>query len=167
MIGIKLILPVKKLERQFKEIILDYRKENDLLYYSYMDALDNFDGYLRRLEEIRSGRNLPEGDVATTEYWLVDTEGKEIRGMIKIRHESVPVHGNIGYDIPPKKRFLGYGTNILRLGIEKAKELGVGEVRVSCTSDNEGSRKIILKNNAVFIGLAEDNDELYEEYIIK
>ena len=167
MIGIKLILPVKKLERQFKEIILDYQKENNLLYYSYIDAMDNFDGYLKRLEEIRNGRNLPEDDVATTEYWLVDTLEKEIRGIIKIRHESIPTYGNIGYDIPPKKRFLGYGTKILQLGVEKAKELGVGEVRVSCTSDNEGSRKIILKNNAVFIGLAEDNAEFYEQYIIK
>lgn len=167
MIGIKLILPVKKLEKQFKEIILDYQKEDELLYYSYMDAMNNFDGYLKRLEEIRNGRNLPEGDVATTEYWLVDEKEKEIRGMIKIRHEIIPVHGNVGYDIPPKKRFLGYGTNILRMGIEKAKELGLGEVRVSCASDNEGSRKIILKNNAVFIGLAEDNAEFYEQYIIK
>lgn len=167
MIGIKLILPVKKLEKQFKEVILDYQKENDLLYYSYMDAMDNFDGYLRRLEELRVGKDLPEEDVVTTEYWLVDEKEKEIKGMIKIRHESIPTHGNIGYDIPPKKRFLGYGTNILRLGIEKAKELGIGEIRISCTSGNEGSRKIILKNGAVFIGLAEDNAELYEQYIIK
>ncbi len=167
MIEIKLILPVKKLEKQFKEMILDYQEDNDLLYYSYMDAMNNFDGYLRRVEELRRGKYLPEGDVATTEYWLVDGKEKEIRGTIKIRHESIPVHGNIGYEIPPKKRFLGYGTNILRLGIQKAKKLGIEEVRVSCASDNEGSKKIILKNNAVFIGLAEDNNESYEEYIIK
>ncbi|MEI6858057.1 GNAT family N-acetyltransferase [Psychrilyobacter sp.] len=165
--GIKLILPIKKLEKQFKEMILDYREDNDLLYYSYVDATNNFDNYLRRLEKLRVGINLPKGDVATTEYWLVDTKEKEIKGMIKIRHESIPIHGNISYDIPPKKRFLGYGTKILQLGIKKAKELGVEKIKVSCASDNEGSRKIILKNNAVFINLAEDNDELYEEYKIK
>jgi predicted acetyltransferase len=115
-IGIKLILPVKKLEKEFKEIILDYKEENDLLYYSYMEATNNFDGYLRRLEEIRMGTDLPEGGVPTSEYWLVDMREKEIRGIIKIRHESIPIHGHIGYDIPPKKRFLGYGTVILRLG---------------------------------------------------
>ncbi len=161
-----MILPVKKMEKEFKEIILDYQEEEDLLYYLYMDALNDFDNHLRRLEELRIGEDLPEDEVAATEYWLVDGEEKEIRGMIKIRHESIPVHGNIGYNIPPKKRFLGYGTNILRLGIEKAKELGIKEVRVSCTSDNDGSRKIILKNNGVFIGLEEDNNELYEQYII-
>ena len=167
MIGIKLILPAKKLEKQFKEIILDYQSEEDLLYYSYIDAINNFDYYLRRLEELRVGENLPQDDVPVIEYWLVDMEEKEIRGMIKIRYENIPIHGNISYDIPPKKRFLGYGTSILRLGIEKAKELGIEEIKVSCASNNEGSRKIILKNNAVFIGLAEENNEVYEGYIIK
>nr|WP_255494659.1 GNAT family N-acetyltransferase [Psychrilyobacter piezotolerans] len=132
-----------------------------------MEAADNFDSYLRRVEELRMGITLPKGDVAATEYWLVDRREKEIRGIIKIRHESIPVHGNIGYDIPPRKRFLGYGTKILGLGLEKARELGIKEVRVSCTSDNEGSKKIIIKNNGVFMGLAEDNNELYEQYIIK
>ncbi|OQY42028.1 MAG: hypothetical protein B6227_03480 [Fusobacteriia bacterium 4572_74] len=167
MIGIKLILPKKKMEKQFKEIILDYQEENDLLYYSYMDALYNFDGYLKRTKELKAGKNLPEGDIPSTEYWLVDTKEKEIRGIIKIRHESIAIHGNISYDIPPKKRFLGYGTSILRLGIEKAKELGIGEIKVSCATYNEGSRRIILKNDVVFIGLAEENNELYEQYIIK
>ncbi|MGB6128739.1 MAG: GNAT family N-acetyltransferase [Psychrilyobacter sp.] len=167
MIGIKLILPVKKLEKEFKDIIFDYQLEGDLLYYSYMDAINNFDDYLRRLKELSVGKNLPQDDVPVTEYWLVDIDEKEIRGMIKIRYKSIPIHGNISYNIPPKKRFLGYGTNILQLGIEKAKELGIEEVKVSCASNNEGSRKIILKNNAVFIGLKEENNEVYEVYIIK
>lgn len=167
MVRIKLILPIKKFEKNFKEIILDYYEDDDILYYSYMEVIDDFDSYLRRLEELRVGIDLPKGDVITTQYWLIDEKEKEIRGMIKIRHESIPIHGNISYDIPPKKRFLGYGTKILQLGIKKAKELGIGEIKVSCASNNEGSRKIILKNNAVFIGLAEDNNELYEEYIIK
>jgi predicted acetyltransferase len=166
-VGVKLILPLKKLEKEFKKIILEYEEDDDLLYYTYMEGANNFEGYLKRLKELRRGIDLPKGDVPTTDYWLVDEKEKEICGMIKIRHESISIHGNISYDIPLKKRFLGYGTKILQLGIKKARELGIEEIRVSCGSDNDGSRKIILRNNAFFIGLAKDNDELYEQYQIK
>jgi len=162
---VKLILPLKKFEKEFKKIILEYEKDSDLLYYSYMEAIDNFDRYLKRLEKLSLGIDLPKGDVPTTEYWLIDK--KKICGMIKIRHESIPIHGNISYDIPLKKRFLGYGTKILELGIKKAKELGVEDIKVSCASNNEGSKKIILKNNGFFIGIAKDNYENYEQYRLK
>lgn len=162
---IELILPVKKFEKEFKKIILEYKKDCDLLYYSYMEGIDDFDRYLKRLEELSLGIDLPSGDVPTTEYWLIDK--KNICGMIKIRHRSIPIHGNISYDIPLKKRFLGYGTKILELGIKKAKELGIEDIRVSCGTNNEGSKKIILKNNGFFIGSLKDNYENYEQYKLK
>lgn len=155
------------MEKQFKKMILDYQEDNDILYYSYIEAVDNFDGYIKRLEGLRKGIDLPKDDVITTEYWLVDDLEKEIRGVLKIRHKSIPIYGNIGYDIPPKKRFLGYGTKILELGLEKARKLVVGDIRISCVSTNEGSKKIIYKNNGFFTGLEIANNEVYEQYLIK
>ena len=108
---------------------------------------------------MKLGIDLPDRDPPTTEYWLVDTDEKEIRGILKVRDRSIPIYGHLGYDIPPKKRFLGYGTKILQLGLEKTKELGIGKVKISCAWNNEGSKKIIIKNKGIFVGIKEENSE--------
>jgi predicted acetyltransferase len=58
--------------------------------------------------------------------------------------------GHIGYEIRPVKRRQGYGTEILRLGLEKARELGLRKVLVTSDEDNIGSRKIIEHNGGIF-----------------
>ncbi len=58
--------------------------------------------------------------------------------------------GHIGYEIRPSRRKQGYGTEILRLGLEKAKELGLQRVLVTCDEDNIGSKKIIEHNGGKF-----------------
>ena len=53
-------------------------------------------------------------------------------------------------------RLLGYGKLILELALEKAKELGLDRVLLTCNPDNIGSKKIIeahggmLENEVVF-----------------
>lgn len=44
----------------------------------------------------------------------------------------------------------GYGTLLLKLGLEKAKELGLKDkVLIICDDDNIGSYKIIEKNGGI------------------
>ena len=158
---------MKKLENEFRKLILDYKEHDDILYYSYLIALEDFGGYLSRSKELKLGIDLPDKDPPTTEYWLVDKGEKEIRGTLKIRDRSIPVHGHLSYDIPPKKRFLGYGTKILQLGIEKIRELGIEKLKISCVWNNEGSKKIIIKNKGILVGAEEENGEKYEQYVIE
>ena len=58
--------------------------------------------------------------------------------------------GHIGYEIRPSKRRQGYDTKILRLGLEKARELDLHRVLVTCDEDNIGSKKIIEHNGGMF-----------------
>jgi predicted acetyltransferase len=44
------------------------------------------------------------------------------------------------------ERRKGYGTLILKLALEKAREKGITRVMVTCDSDNTGSVKIIENN---------------------
>lgn len=44
----------------------------------------------------------------------------------------------------------GYGKTLLRLGLEKAKLIGLNRVLVNCYSDNYASKMIIETNNGVF-----------------
>jgi len=69
------------------------------------------------------------------------------------------IGGHIGFNIRPSERRRGYGTAILALTLEKAKELRLKRVLVTCDDNNVASAKIIEKNG----GILEDkywNDEL-------
>ncbi|GLI57026.1 acetyltransferase [Propionigenium maris DSM 9537] len=164
----KLILPRPGMEEAFKRMAEDYRVEEEWhYYYKYEEGLQNMENYLERLGEISRGIDLPEGDVATTTYWLVDEDETEIRGNIRIRHRAVPIHGNIGYDVPPSMRMRGYGREILKLGIAKAREMGIEDLRVTCGENNEASRRVIQGNGGRFLRSEEDHGENFLEYIIE
>ncbi len=96
------------------------------------------------------------GRLPTSEYELFDDE--KLVGKIQIRHkpsygagipESMASH--IYYEILPEYRSKGYGKQILTLGLEEAKKIGLKEVTITCMDDNIGSKKIIEANGAVFI----------------
>jgi len=57
---------------------------------------------------------------------------------------------HIGYEIRPSKRRCGYGTALLRLGLDKAHEWGLHQVVLTCDETNTGSRKIIEANGGIW-----------------
>lgn len=164
----KLIKPNQKLKLNFFDAIEDYKTNEEwFYYYKYDSALEDYEGYLESLDKQSRGMELAKGHVPTTVYWLVDEDETEIRGIIRIRHTAIPIHGNIGYDVPPKRRFKGYGTEILRLGVIEAKNMGMTEVKISCSAVNEGSKRVIEINGGEFIGTKIDNFERFNQYVIK
>jgi len=112
----------------------------------------DFDAFVERQKSHARGENLPEGYVPDSEFWLVD--GKEYIGRINIRHrltEHLEKNGgHIGYDIRPSQRGKGYGNLILKLGLEKAKEIDISRVLLICNEDNSASRKVIEKNGGTY-----------------
>lgn len=96
------------------------------------------------------------GRLPTSEYELFDNN--IIIGKIQIRHK--PSHGvgipesmasHIYYEIFPKYRSMGYGKNILNLGLEEAKKIGLTEIFITCMEDNINSKKIIEANGGIFV----------------
>jgi len=89
--------------------------------------------------------------VPETRLWLVD--GNQFVGALSIRHELndhlLRRGGHIAYAIRPSKRLKGYGSLVLRLGLESVKDLGLATVLLICDSENVGSRKIIEANGGV------------------
>ncbi|WP_261664423.1 GNAT family N-acetyltransferase [Deinococcus sp. Marseille-Q6407] len=72
----------------------------------------------------------PAGFVHSEYRWLV--EGKTYLGRVSLRH-TLNDHlresgGHIGYEIRPSQQRRGYGTLILRLALERARELGLERV---------------------------------------
>jgi|ERR1043165_5110792 predicted acetyltransferase len=119
---------------------------------------DKFEYYCNSLISYES-EGVPDDKVNASIFWLVDNN--RFIGRIIIRHELTEdmllYHGNIGYIIAPEFRKQGYGTAILKLGLEEAGKLGLKKVLVTCDKTNTASAKIIEKNGGVF------EDEAYEE----
>lgn len=154
-------------KKSFQNYALEYEKINDDYYFKkYKKALDHFQDYLDDLFNYAEGKNLPQGDMAVSTFWLIDHN--EVVGVVRIRHQEVEYAGHIGYDIKPDCRNKGYGSEILKLALEKAAIIGLDEVIITCSIHNTASKKIIEKNNGNLLGTVfdpEENEFLYEYQI--
>ena len=107
---------------------------------------------IQQFKDNRDRTKLPPQYVPSYDYFLVDDD--KFLGIIHIRIELTSAllkyGGNIGYGINPTYWRQGYGTAILKLGLEKAKELGLKDrVLITCHDDNIGSYKIIETNGGI------------------
>jgi predicted acetyltransferase len=128
----------------------------------------HFEEFLNELDNREKGVNLPEGYVPSSTFWLID-DGEYI-GRVSIRHkltDELTRHGgNIGYAIRLSQRGLGYGNEILKLGLIKAKELGLKKVLLTCDDDNIRSSKVIEKNYGILENKIKDENKLVRRYWI-
>lgn len=145
-----------------------YKKINDNYYFNfYKKALENFNEYVNDLNNYSEGIGIPQGEVRTSTFWLINNN--KVVGVTRVRHQDVLTDGNIGYDISPCYRKMGYGTQILKLALVEAEKIGIKEAMVTCSTDNIYSKKIIEKNKGKLLGTIFDemeNENLYRYSIV-
>lgn len=126
----------------------------DTLQWSAPGLEADFTMFLAELRRYEPGQVLPEGFVHSEALWLVD--GENYLGRVSLRHtlnERLRTFGgHIGYEIRPSARRQGYGTLILQLTLNPAREHGLDSVLVTCDVDNCGSRRVIEANGGVLEG---------------
>ena len=109
---------------------------------------ENFAAFVQRSLQEKDRSYLMSGRVPNADFWLID-DG-EFVGRLNLRYELdsdlLKFGGHIGYEVRPSRRRQGYGTRMLRLGLEKAKAAGIHNVLVTCDENNIGSKKIIEYN---------------------
>jgi predicted acetyltransferase len=149
--NINLIEPTADLELEFLTMAKEFQAAGD---ERYKPALENFSVYLEQASKYSQGIDLKPGLVPQTEFWLVDS-GKIVASS-RLRHRLTPAlereGGHIGYAVRPSERRKGYGTLILALTLEKAKNSGLKKLLVTCDTENTGSAKIIEKNRGKLAG---------------
>ena len=140
--------PTVAYQDSFIESVREFQAEGRQLQYDLNSITSDFGAFVQRLHDQKDRAKLKPGKVPGSVFWLIDDN--EFIGRLSLRYELnenlLRVGGNIGFEIRPSKRRQDYGTEILRLGLEKARELGLRRVLVTCDEDNIGSKKIIEHN---------------------
>ncbi|HEX4207740.1 MAG TPA: GNAT family N-acetyltransferase [Ktedonobacteraceae bacterium] len=144
--------PAERYWESFLNGLREFQAEGRLLNYDIQRIANNFEVFLQQERNQRDPRKIRPDSVPQTNFWLVDEN--EYIGQLSIRHQFndflLKVGGNIGYQIRPSRRRQGYGKEILRLGLLKAKQLDIPRALVTCDENNIGSKKVIEYNHGTF-----------------
>ncbi len=145
-----LLPPSAALQNSYRSLVAEFAAAGEkLVPFVLAFEHEDFDAFLRRLDDCANGIDLPQGFVAHSTHWLV-RDRTEVVGVVNIRHALTPAlrreGGNIGYGIRPSARRQGFGKAILREALNRARGLGIDPVLVTCSKANVGSAKSILHN---------------------
>jgi predicted acetyltransferase len=157
--NIKLELPDLKYKDSFIAAVKEFQKlehktlsDGSFDKYPTVMSDDEFQkNVVQPLLDSMDGKKLPAGWVPATQFWIIEIDKnnhKEFAGRINLRHGLTDnlkkVGGHIGYVVVPSKRGRGIMKTALRLAVEKAKELGINQLLLTCDETNEGSKRTII-----------------------
>ena len=147
----------KEFNEQDKEQLLDMINEINE-YDANFEGLDDigrmedYNVFLKKLEKWKHQEQINFNYSPQTTFGVFDNE-KLVGGFV-LRHtlKGVLINhgGNIGYLVRPSERKKGYGKILLKLALEKARDIGLEKVLVTCRNDNIGSKKVIESNGGIY-----------------
>jgi len=149
---LKLVKPSKKYLNSFLKAVNDYEQDEnqfkDVAIKPLIKAIaeNKLEECFKQMDDYSKGKNLPDGYVPGTTFWLIDD--KEFVGTFVIRHYLTPKleeqGGHIAANISPKYRgkyssFIG-----VKLCLEEASKLGLKRVLMTCDERNSASYRGII-----------------------
>ncbi len=147
---VRLIVPEEEYLQSYMEAFDEY-VQNSVSTYCFTDATSC--DIFAKFDRYRKERDLPPDRVGEDKYWLVDDENTYFIGEIAIRHRLNDAlaqrGGHIGYGVRFSEWNRGYGTIMLALALEKAKELRISPLLITCNDDNLASARVMEKNGFV------------------
>jgi predicted acetyltransferase len=159
---LKLVFPSKEYKEKAIEYIQEFLKHNSQINGTGgLQRYENYDEWLAKVQRESHAVNIPGGKVPASTYFLVRTSDDRIVGMANIRHKLNEIllkeGGHVGYSIRPTERRKGYATLLLKMALEKCRELKQEKVLITCDKINIGSAKVIQNNNGIL------ENEIYSE----
>lgn len=151
MTDLYLLEPTRELEKKAM-IYRNEHLEHGETHINGSMGFINYDNYTEWFEKVMLLQKIKASPsyVPATTYFTVRRSDNKIIGSIQLRHELNDYlrkrGGHIGYGISPAERGKGYGTKQLALVLDKAKELGIPRVMISCDQTNFASAKVAINN---------------------
>jgi predicted acetyltransferase len=106
-------------------------------------AADDFDAFVEARRGVKTRWEVP-----STIFWYV--AGPEYIGTLVIRHrlteELFEAGGHIGYHIVAPWQRQGHATRMLAEGLGECRRLGLDRVLLTCSPENDASKRVILAN---------------------
>ena len=108
-----------------------------------------YEDWLETIQLAEAGLGLPEGFVPYVQLVSFAADGQAVGFLnlrLRLNDYLLQEGGHIGYSIRPFARGKGLAKEQLRQGLQVAKSKNIKRVLVTCDSDNEASRAVILAN---------------------
>jgi predicted acetyltransferase len=168
-----LINPAIDYEQSYRDLLRELlERQEPLVPFPLQYPADDFPALIRRLDDASRGQAIPEGFVAHSTYWLVDS-AKTVLGVSNLRHELTAklkrYGGHIGYGIRPSVRGRGCGKLILKLTLSEARARAITNVLLTCGKHNLASARVILANGGIFESeeFVAEHNEMVQRYWIE
>jgi predicted acetyltransferase len=155
---VKLERPDVKYKTSFITAVHEFQTSKtggrDILRLDPNNLEHDFSSYVQGQLRLNDPTHLEPGKVLDSEFWLVND--LEFLGRVALRHELNDqlriFGGHIGYEIRPSQQRKGFGTLMLKLVLEQAREIKLERVLITCDVENLGSRGVIESNGGELEG---------------
>lgn len=140
---------------QFKQEIMAANDPDAFAGCGNLEACETAGQWIDTITLMENQETCPAGRVSSNIFIAVRLSDNKIVGVIDLRHHlGNPVlrtwGGHFGYIVRPSERKKGYAKEMVRLNLEKCKELGLHKVMITCDRTNIASERTILANGGVF-----------------
>ncbi|MDR1558668.1 MAG: GNAT family N-acetyltransferase [Clostridiales bacterium] len=146
---LKFILPSAEMKPAFEAFKRAFAERGEKVKAGMINP--NITDFPEWLESLRR-------DKSTTWFVFRQPDNKLV-GIVNIRN-TLNADGHITCSIRPDERGSGYGTETLRLALDRARELGVVEAEILCPPGNAAARRIIRRN-----GLEKTDNNIYRKIL--
>jgi predicted acetyltransferase len=168
---VRLVKPSVEYREEYLEMLAEWQETGEqMIPWVLNEDPSDFEAMVAKFEDQSNGFGLQEGHVPASTFWLVRDDGK-VLGAANIRHylnkDLEYRGGHIGQGIRPSERRKGYGTEMLRLALEVARNKGITAVLVTCDVDNIASAQTILKNGGELDSEGENERGPFQRYWIQ
>ena len=170
---VKLVRP----SEDYADAIWDFRQEilaaDDVSKFAGCSALlDSTDahGWIQKVTVLSDPATCPDDLIPSDSYLAIRPSDDRLVGTIDLRHSiDHPVlgtwGGQIGYEVRPSERRKGYASQMLGQVLDRARELGLDKVLITCHRGNIASQKTIERVGGVFDSLyAKEDGTIVKRY---